>query len=478
VTEAGTILGTIGHMAPEQARGEPVTPEADVFALGVVRELVTGRHPFMAASQLGTLHSLMWETPEPPSLLNPEVPRVLDQLIVESLQKDPRLRPGATEVMYRLALAHDSSIATALSSVAVSTRRAPVASQVVGRDAELAAMLREVEHTERGKARMIVVSGEAGLGKTTLVDAFVSQLESSGEPVRVGRGRCSERLAGSEAYLPFLEALDSLQRSEQMGSLSRLIRALAPSWYGQLMPPSANDSSAARLAAETAGGSQERLKREIASLLEEVGRVQPVVLWFDDVQWADPSTTDLLGYLARRDNARLLIIATCRPSDLAQSRHPFLSLKLDLVSRGLCTEITPALLDEAAVERYIALQFPEHVSTRILRADPRTHRRSPLVHVRPAADLRRRHVLQQRDGRWTLSEELSAIARELPQSVRSLIQRKMDALGIRIDGCLLQRACRAWISIRHSLPASCNSMTRRSRRVWIGWSASMRSSGS
>ena len=71
-TEAGLILGTIGYMAPEQARGEKVTAEADIFALGVLLyELVTGRHPFMAASQIGTLHALMWETPEPPSLSTP-----------------------------------------------------------------------------------------------------------------------------------------------------------------------------------------------------------------------------------------------------------------------------------------------------------------------------------------------------------------------------------------------------------------------
>jgi tetratricopeptide (TPR) repeat protein len=384
----------------------------------------------MAASQLGTLHALMWDTPEPPSLLNPELPRALDQLILESLQKDRRLRPGASEVMYRLALAHDSSIATALSSVTVSARRTTTALNIVGRESELDALRHEFDRAERGKARMVVISAEAGMGKTTLVDAFVRQLEDAGDPVRIGRGRCSERLAGSEAYLPVLESLDSLQRNGQLGSLSRLIRAVAPSWYAQLMPPTENDSSAARLAAQTAGGSQERLKREIASLLEEIGRLQPVVLWFDDVHWADPSTTDLVGYLARRlDNTRLLIVATCRPSDLAQTRHPFVSLKHDLIARGLCREITPSFLDEAAVDRYIALQFPEHAFPSGLAA--LIHQRTegnPLFMADLLRDLRRRQVLQQRDGRWVLAENLSAIARELPESVRSLVQRKVDAL--------------------------------------------------
>ena len=105
--------------------------------------------------------------------------------------------------MYRLALAHDSNIATALSSVTVAPRRLAASTNVVGREDELAAISHEFERAHKGKARILVVSGEAGVGKTTLVDAFVSELEERGEPDAAGRGRCSERLAGTEAYLPY-----------------------------------------------------------------------------------------------------------------------------------------------------------------------------------------------------------------------------------------------------------------------------------
>lgn len=430
-TAPGLIIGTVGYMSPEQARGDSVAPEADIFAFGtMLYELVTGRHPFMAASQLGTLHALMWETPEPPSLVNPEIPKALDQLILEALQKDARLRPGAGEVLYRLGLAHDASIATALSAVSVTQRPARSSRAVVGRDLEMDALLHEFERAERGKGRVVVLSAEAGLGKTTILDAFIKLLEDRGEVVRVGRGRCSERLAGAEAYLPVLEVLDSLQHSEKHGNLSRLLRALAPSWYVQITPLAQDDSSAARLAADVAIGSQERLKREIGALLEEITRIHPVILCFDDVHWADPSTTDLIGYLARRiDAMRLMIIATCRPSELAQTKHPFLPLKLDLVSRGACREISPGRFDEGAINRYLSLQFADHAFPRGFAAV--IHQRTeghPLFVVDLLRDLRRRHVLKQQDGQWIVSEDLSALTRELPESVRSLVQRKIDSL--------------------------------------------------
>ena len=430
-TDPGMVIGTVGYMAPEQARGEAAALEADIFAFGaVLYELFTGRHPFMSSSQLATLHALMWESPEPPGLLNAELPRTLDQLVVEMLQKDPRLRPGASEVLLRLGLVHDSTVAAALSSIAIVPRTVDASRPVVGRDSEMEVLYHEFGRAKSGKSRLVLVSAEAGVGKTTLVETFVRSLDDQGEAVRVGRGRCSERLAGTEAYLPVLEALESLQHHDQLGSIRRLIRAVAPSWYAQIAPPSTNDSSAARLAAETAGGSQERLKREIAALLDEAGRLQPVILWFDDVHWADESTTDLLSYLAHRlEKARVLIIATCRPSDLAQGRHPFLAVRLELLAHGACRELMPGPLGVAAIERYVSLQFPQHAfPSGIAELIHRRTEGHPLFVTDLLRELRRRHVIRQQDGRWTVIGDLAAMERELPPSVRSLIQRKMEAL--------------------------------------------------
>ena len=99
-TEPGTLIGTARYMAPEQARCEAVGGPADLFSLGIVLyELATGRHPFEAASALGTLHAVIEQQPIPPSRLNPKLAGALEWLMVRMLEKEPRRRPSAEEVV-------------------------------------------------------------------------------------------------------------------------------------------------------------------------------------------------------------------------------------------------------------------------------------------------------------------------------------------------------------------------------------------
>ena len=401
MTKPGTLLGTPRYMSPEQSRGQPAQPQSDVFSLGLVLfEMVTGRHPFHADSTIGVLHGIQARTPAS-SGGGPE----LDALLLEMLHKDPSLRPGAADVAARLA-----SLATRTPAGAFIVRRRTS----VGRQRERAALRAAFEAADRGVGQFVAVAGEPGIGKSTLVEDFLSEIAI---PIWTARGRCSERLAGAEAHLPFLEALDSLLEPDP--TVVGLMKRFAPSWYVQIAPLSAEDSSAERLLAETRSGSAERLMREMAALLEELARSRPFVLFIDDLQWADVSAIDLLGYLAPRlAHLRGLILITYRPTDLTVGKHPFLHLKADLIAHGTLREVPVAFLTREDVEQYVTSQLPEAPSGLAALIHRKTEG-SPLFMVDLVRDLRERGMP---------SEWPAEVERDIPESLRGMIERKLQRL--------------------------------------------------
>ena len=337
-SQPGTLVGTLRYMSPEQSRGEPARAPSDVFSLGLLLfEMIAGRHPFHADSNIGVLHGIQSGTPAM-SAAGAEV----DGLLSEMLQKNPRLRPTAADVVARL---------NGLAARAPAVEYVPRRRTSVGRERERAELRGAFEAAERGSGQFVAVSGEPGIGKSTLVDDFLSGIAT---PVWIGRGRCSERLAGAEAHLPFLEALDSLLTRDP--SVATLMKQTAPAWYVQIATMSAEESSAARLVADTKSGSAERLMREMAALLQELARTRPFVLFLDDVHWADVSTIDLLGFLAPKlARLRGLVLITYRPSDLAVSRHPFLRLKGDLIAHSLLRDVAVSFLSDHDVAQYVSV---------------------------------------------------------------------------------------------------------------------------
>jgi serine/threonine protein kinase/predicted ATPase len=421
-TDPGIPVGTPLYMSPEQVRAEVVGEASDIFSLGVVLyQLTTGQHPFTADSEASILHAIVVQEPLPPAHLNPELSTAMDALILHMLAKDPRRRPTAAEVD------------AALTELAVNGRSRPQSTQLkpgrpptVGRQQERASLWAGFEEAAAGHGLLVCVTGEPGMGKTTLVEDFLDELAAVGRLCSVGRGRCSERLAGAEAYLPFLEALDSLLEGDGSGAAPRLMKAVAPAWYVQV----AGNPALMRVAAEPRAASQERLKRELCAFLQEVSRLRPVVLFLDDLHWADASTADLLAYLGSRCIAwRLLAVVTYRPSDLLLGGHPFRPVQLDLQGRGLCREVSLGFLGRPDVERYLALQFPGHGFPAEL-ADV-VHRRTegnPLFLVDLLRYLCDRGAIVTVEGRWALTQVVPDLQRELPESVRSLIRRKLERL--------------------------------------------------
>lgn len=306
-----------------------------------------------------------------------------------------------------------------------------MAPAIVGRQREIGELLVDFEAVASGRPRVVCVGGEAGVGKTTLLGELLRRIAMEPTPAIVARGRCSERLAGSEAYLPVLDALGGLLESGIGQEAGTLLKLVAPSWYVQVAPLwSSADAAFARVADEAKQASRERLKRELGAFFDELAALEPVVLFLDDLHWADPSTIELVAYLAKSaERRRLLIAGTYRTMELRLAEHPFIEVRNELLQRGLCRELELDRLDSEEVDRFVDLSFPSNdFPAEFFRL---VHERSggnPLFMVDLVRELARDGKIAERDGRWVLLEDVDSIRRHLPASARLVIDRKIGQL--------------------------------------------------
>ena len=143
------------------------------------------------------------------------------------------------------------------------------------------------------------MTGEAGIGKTCLVSAFVS---SSTAPSRasIGHAQCIELYGTSEPYLPIFEAMQRLGAEIGVDKLAIYLKSFAPTWLAQM--PWLSDG--AQPPADVAGATPQRMLRELAQALEAMSAARPIVLWLEDLHWSDRSTLDAISFLARRSGER------------------------------------------------------------------------------------------------------------------------------------------------------------------------------
>jgi adenylate cyclase len=310
---------------------------------------------------------------------------------------------------------------------------APGRRRTVGRDREREELRRAFEAATEERGGVVAVAGEPGIGKSSLAEDFLAEIAAGPHHPMILRGKCSERLAGTEAYLPVLEALDNLLHAGTTGdSFAEMMRQSAPVWYLQVAPLSSESSTTQQMRDDARTASQERMKRELGVLVQDVSRVHTLVVLFEDLHWADVSTIDLLNYLGPRLGAmRALVVVTYRPSEMLLTRHPYLRIRQDLQTAGVLRELPLDFLSLDDVRRYLALEFPEH------RFPPEfealVHGKtegSPLFMVDLLRYLRDRGVVAQVQGRWALARSVPDVARDLPDTLRATIDRKIERLDV------------------------------------------------
>jgi DNA-binding winged helix-turn-helix (wHTH) protein/predicted ATPase len=342
--------------------------------------------------------------------------------------EDPSRTPRYIETVHRRGFRFIGPIAPARPAPpmrSTAPRRPPT---VVGRDAELARLHALFETASGGRRQLVFVTGEAGIGKTTVVEAFLDRLDA-GDGLRIGRGQCVEQYGAGEAYLPVLEALGRLAREPRGDALVHVFRRYAPSWLAQL-PALLSDDELEAVRRRAQGTTRERGLREIAEALDVVSADVPLVLVLEDLHWSDSATVDLLAMLARRrDPARLMVLATYRPADLALRAHPLKPVKQELQLHGHCEEVALDFLSEAAVGHYLAERFPSaSFGPYLTRFLHRNTSGNPLFLVNVVDHLIARGHVREGDGRWELSVPVDDIAPDVPDTLWQLVDRQIERL--------------------------------------------------
>lgn len=299
---------------------------------------------------------------------------------------------------------------------------------VVGRDAEIEQLRSALERARSGRRQLCFVTGEPGIGKSTLVRSFLTGCDP--RTVIIAQGGCFEQYGTPEPYLPIIEAVSELARSERGGqTLTALIR-YAPTFLCQL-PQLLSEEQIAEVSRRAAGGNEARLLRELSEALEALCSQDPLVLVLEDLQWSDVATIDLLSLLGQRQQrAKLLVIGTSRHADIQAPDHPLHRVLRSLVARSGALAMKVRNVDDTAIQSFIDRRFPGHTFPGLLTAQvARITGGTPLFMVSLLDELADRGLLAQVGGTWTLAVSIDEVHAHRPASVKQLIDMQLDRLS-------------------------------------------------
>jgi len=439
MTRTGTVMGTVLYLSPEQATGRHVDGRSDLYALGaVLYEMLTGQPPFTGPSAVSIIYKHLNEQPPKLRQIDPAIPPRLEAIVERLLHKDPDRRYGSA-----------AELATALENVLQADESALRGETLaeeslvgsgqedlipfVGREKELAALHAALDKAISGLGCVVMIAGEAGLGKTRL----------AAEVMRAARQRNALALTGSclysdapNPYAPLVEIIRAydaqrLSAAAEDDALAAEIEAALQDlrlllhldgpraqaergWLSNLSPQDA----------------QAQVFERVSQFVQLAARERALTILFDDLQWASPTTLQLLHYLARAvRGARVLLLGTYRREDILSGEdgetHP-LAETLRRMSRE-------RLYDEVALEPLERADLTAMLEHALGSADlepefvDRLHRDSegnPFYLIETLHLWRDQGLVREGDEGWTLAPDAGEI--EIPSTVADVLMRRIE----------------------------------------------------
>ncbi len=449
LTRADEILGTVEYMAPEQIVGDKIGPAVDLYAAGVVLyEMLTGILPFAGDSPATLVYHQLNEEPRPPSFLNPNLPRSVDRFVLRLLDKVPEDRfpsadaafNGIEEVSHRQQLLTVPEVgATEPVDEGEELRTRYFQSRFTGREIEVGTLVAHFDALVDG-GKVVFLAGEAGIGKSRVVEEFGRYvIENEG---RVVKGICFFE-HGMGPYMPYLDALASLFAAgegelspEERAALADILQRQAP----ELAELASSSSTTAKIRASFAAAfgaeanpeaARQRLFDTIFEVLQTAASQHPLVVFLEDMHWADEGSLLLLQNLARRAaEAQILWVATYRNEEISSGDTE--SVQLENVLRQLDSE---GRLNEVSLGRFSIPELAKLVRSLFLESDfseefsKYLHEQSqgnPFIALEILKLLRSRDMLYCESGVWTAQTGITEVV--VPERISSLVMRRVEQL--------------------------------------------------
>lgn len=290
----------------------------------------------------------------------------------------------------------------------------------VGREDDLAQLREWFERAASGARQVVFVTGEAGIGKTALVNGFIRTLvppNADASTAIVARGQCVEQYGPAEPFLPILDALERLSRSPtDAWATSTLARCLPD----VLLSPNVST------AASSFTIMPERAVRLLGGAVEALAAERVLVLVLEDLHWSDPSTLDVLSYIAQRPEAcRLMVLATYRPTELILRRHPLRGLEQELRAHGQSVQLPLGRLTLASVHDWLQARSPSPPPALVEWLYRRTEGH-PLFLISLFESIVAAGLVDYGHGTWNVQPGYAEFG--VPESLRLMIDRQAESL--------------------------------------------------
>ena len=366
---ADRLEGTLAYLSPEQTgrMNRPVDHRSDFYALGATfYEALTGRPPFTAGDAMELVHCHLAVRPAPPHEANPAVPVGLSDIVVKLLAKSPDDRyQSAYGLLRDLEHCHDAwrehrRIDSFLLGQHDVASRFRIPDRLYGREAETAELVASLERVSRGSAELVLLVGASGVGKSVLVDEI--QGPTAQRRGLFVRGKFDQYSA--TPYASLIDALRDLVR-QVLGEPPDRIAA----WREEILSALAGNAGVVAevipdltlvtgplppVAQLGPTETQNRFNLVFRQFIRTFARPgAPLVMFLDDLHWADAASIRLLRTLMSDPDARcLLIIGAYRPEAVDPSDP--LSVAVAVLDPSSVRRIELTALDLETVRELIA----------------------------------------------------------------------------------------------------------------------------